>query len=172
MVPDTVIGPNCALTLDGVEIVTQQMGPGEATGATVFSLPATGGLYAGDRVPSGTRGFFLGERSTEILAALDRLRALFPEAVTLHPGHGDPGRFNALVDARQHYAEAARGIAAAALARGLRGEDAVAHVERALLDAYRDHGVPGGQPNTVELSVEGLLAERARERAAPPEGAR
>ena len=170
VVPDTVIEPDTAITLGEVEIVTQEMGPGEATGATVFYLPATGDLYAGDLVLSGMHGFFLEERSAEILAALDRLRVLFPEAVTLHPGHGDPGPFEALVDAQEEYTETARGIAAAALAQGLRGEDAVAHVERALFDAYPDHGVPGGQPNMVELSAEGLLAELAAERTTLPEG--
>ena len=40
------------------------------------------------------------------------------------------------------------------------------------LDAYPDHGVPGGQPSMVELSAEGLLAELTAERATLPEGTR
>jgi glyoxylase-like metal-dependent hydrolase (beta-lactamase superfamily II) len=171
VVPDHVIEPNSRITIDGVGVVTQEMGPSEATGATVFYLPATGDLYSGDLVLSGMHGFFYEERSTEVLAALDGLRVLFPDAATLHPGHGDPGPFHDLVDGQEDYTEAAREAAAITLAEGLDGKAAVARVQQALLDAYPDHGVPGGQPNMVELSAEGLLAELTRERASLPDEA-
>lgn len=166
VVPDRVIAPNEILRIDGVEIVTQEMGPSEATGATVLYLPATGDLYAGDLVLSGMHGFFLEERSAEVLGALQRLRVLFPQAATIHPGHGDPGPAAALLDAQEDYAENARHRVALALSEGLDDEAVVARVREELLDAYPDHGIPGGQPNMVELSVRGLVAELTRERAA------
>lgn len=57
------------------------------------------------------------------------------------------------------YTVDARSRVAAALAAGLGDEAIVEEVRAALFEAYPDHTVPGGQPNMVELSVRGLLAE-------------
>ena len=164
VVPDRVLAPNETLRIDGVEIVTQEMGPSEATGATVLYLPATGDLYTGDLVLSGMHGFFLEERSAEVLATLQRLRVLIPEAAVIHPGHGDPGPAAALLDGQEDYTEDARRRVALAMSEGLDDEAIVARVRQELFDAYPEHGVPGGQPNMVELSVRGLVAELSAER--------
>ena len=83
-------------------IETREMGPSEAVSATVFDLPETGELFAGDTVLSGIHGFLYEECSGEVLDTLQRLRVLFPEATTLHPGHGDPGPAAALIDAHEN----------------------------------------------------------------------
>lgn len=163
LVPNRVIGANATLEIGGVEILTREMGPSESTGATVFYLPATGDLYSGDLALNQMHGFLLEERSAELLASLQRLRVLFPNARTLHPGHGSPGEAARLIAGQQAYVEDARTRVARAIADGLGEADLVAEVSRQLFDAYPEYTVPGGQPDMVELSVKGLQNELRRE---------
>lgn len=159
VVPNRIIEPNETLEIDGVTIITREMGPSEATSATAFYLPGTGDLYTGDTVLHRMHGFFLEERSDAILSTFDAFRVLFPNAVTIHPGHGDPGPAERLIAEAEAYTVDARSRVAAAIAEGLDDESVVESVRNALFEAYPDYTVPGGQPNMVELSVRGLLAE-------------
>ncbi len=106
-------------------------------------------------------GFFYEERSGLVLDALNRMRVLFPDAVTAHPGHGHPGDFSDLVDRQEDYTETARWLVADALADGLAGDVLIGHVKAELEQTYPDYGIPGGQPNMVELSIQGLANEIA-----------
>lgn len=162
VVPNRVIEPNATLLIDGVSIVTREMGPSEATSATAFYLPETGDLYAGDTVLNDMHGFFLEERSDAVLSTVDAYRVLFPNAVTIHPGHGDSGAAAELLSAHAAYTVDARRRVASAIAEGLDDEAIVTRVEEELFAAYPDHTVPGGQPNMVELSVRGLISELRR----------
>lgn len=166
IVPDREIAVNETLEIDGVEIVTQEMGPSESTGATVFYLPATNDLYTGDLVINRMHGFYLQEMSDAVLATIQRLRILFPEAETIHPGHGDPGDAAPMLELHEAYTEDARTRVAIALSAGFDDEAAIAGVRQELFDAYPGFEVPGGQPNMVEISVRGLVNELRRERLA------
>ncbi len=159
VVPNKVIDTDSTLSIDGVTIVTREMGPSEATSATALYLPANGDLYTGDTVLNAMHGFFLEERSDEVLSTVDAYRILFPDVVTIHPGHGDPGAAEDLLVAHAAYTVDARGRVARAIAEGLDPEAVVSRVEEELLEAYPGHTVPGGQPNMVELSVRGLVSE-------------
>ena len=162
VVPDRAIEADATLTIDGVEVVTREMGPSEATGATVYFLPETGDVYTGDLVLNKMHGFFLEGRSAEILSSIEALRVLFPAATTAHPGHGDPGPFAELVDRGAQYTRVARRLVAEAIADGTAGDEARTNVEAALKARFAGYGVPGGQPDMIALSVEGLFAELGR----------
>jgi len=162
IVPNRIIEPNETLTIDGVTIVTRELGASEATSATAFYLPSTGDLYMGDTVLNRMHGFFYEERSDTILATVDTLRVMFPNAATIHPGHGNPGPASQLLADHEAYTLDARARVAAAIAAGLDEEMLVNQVRAALFAAYPDHTVPGGQPNMVELSMRGLLAELSK----------
>ena len=172
IVPDTPITANATLRIDGVEIVTHEMGPSESDSATVLNLPATGDIYTGDLVLNGMHGFFLEGGSTALLGTLNELRVLFPKAVIAHPGHGGSGPFGELVDRQEDYTITARRLSALALAEGLDTEAADRSVRDALVGAYPDYGIPGGQPDMIELSVKGLRTEMIHMRATLPAGMR
>ena len=159
VVPDQVFADGATLEIDGVTIQTREMGPAEATSTTAFYLPATGDLYPGDLILNDMHGFFYEERSGLVLDALNRLRVLFPGAVTAHPGHGAPGAFHALIDKQEEYTETARTFVARALSDGLGRDALIAKVTQQLNTRYPAFGIPGGQPNMVELSVSGLAEE-------------
>ena len=79
--------------------------------------------------------------------------------MTIHPGHGNPGPAKRLLAEYEAYTIDARARVAAAIAAAMDDETIVSQVRAALFADYPDHTVPGGQPNMVELSVRGLLAE-------------
>lgn len=159
VIPNRIIKPNETLIIDGVAIVTREMGASEATSATALYLPATGDLYTGDTVLNRMHGFLLEERSDAVLATVDAYRTLFPNAVTIHPGHGDPGPAARLLAEHESYTVDVRSRVALAIAARIADEEIVKQVTADLFATYPDHVVPGGQPNMVELSVRGLLAE-------------
>ena len=114
VLPDATFADDETLVIDGVEIVSRELGQAEANSATVFYVPATGDLYAGDLVLNRMHGFFYEERSLAMLTALDRLDSLFPRARTLHPGHGAPGPRAELLAGQRDYIARARGFGSAA----------------------------------------------------------
>lgn len=158
---DRVFGDGATLRVGGVEVVTREMGPAEANSATVFYLPATGDLFAGDLVLNRMHGFFLDERSDAQLAVLDRVRVLFPNVRTLHPGHGPAGPAADLLDRQRDYIVTARALAASEIAAHGVTDEGETRVAAALRARYPDHGRPAGQPDMIELSVAGLFAELA-----------
>ena len=159
VVPDQVFANGAILQIDGVTIETREMGPAEATSTTAFYLPETGDLYPGDLILHDMHGFFYEERSGLVLDALNRLRVFFPAAVTANPGHGAPGPFHALIDKQEEYTETARTFVAAALTDRLTNDELIGRVSGELKTTYPTYGIPGGQPNMVELSVMGLANE-------------
>ena len=162
VLPDATFADDETLSIDGVGIVSRELGRAEANSATVFYVPATGDLYAGDLVMNRMHAFFYEEASLAMLTALDRLDGLFPNARTVHPGHGAPGPKGELLARHRDYVVAARRLgAASAAARGNTAE-ARNEVAGALRRAFPDYGRPAGQPDMVEISVNGLLNELAK----------
>jgi glyoxylase-like metal-dependent hydrolase (beta-lactamase superfamily II) len=161
VLPDRTFADNETLDIGGVQVVTREMGKAESNGATVFYLPATGDLYAGDLVLNRMHGFFYEGASLENLAALDRLGSLFPNAKTVHPGHGNAGPAAEVIARHRDYIVQARTMAARALARSGNPATVRADVVQSLKAKYPSFGIPGGQPDMIEVSVKGLLDELA-----------
>ena len=132
VLPDTILTPDQTITVAGLEIATAEMGPGEAECMTVLYLPESGDLFAADCVQHGMTAFLLEGRIDAWLGQLAALRARFPDAVTLHPGHGPSGPPDALIAFQAQYLTALRDRVAARLgpdgglaevaADGIRGE--------------------------------------------------
>jgi glyoxylase-like metal-dependent hydrolase (beta-lactamase superfamily II) len=161
VLPDHTFKDNETLTIDGVQIVTREMGQAESNGSTVFYLPATGDVYAGDLVLNRMHGFFYEGATLANLAVLDRMRTLFPRAKTMHPGHGDTGPVAEILNRHRDYIVTARQLAADALARQGNTAAAQTTVLQALKKRYPSFGIPGGQSDMLEVSVKGLFKELA-----------
>lgn len=159
VLPDRTFADNETLVIGGVQFVTREMGKAESNGATVFYVPATGDLYAGDLVLNRMHGFFYEGATLENLAVLDRLGTLFPNAKTLHPGHGSAGPAAELIATHRDYIVHARKLAARALAKSGNAQTVHAEMVRSLKAKYPGFGIPGGQPDMIEVSVKGLLDE-------------
>ena len=159
--PDRVLKGDETLTIDGMTILTREMGKAEANSATVYYVPASGDLYVGDLVLNHLHGLFSDAASSEWLAVLDRIDLIFPNARIIHPGHGASGPKAQLLADEHDYILRAREIAAEVRAR--MGDTPAAKAEAARrLRARFPYENPSGLPDIVAVSIEGLFAEMAK----------
>lgn len=118
----------------------------EAIETVVFHVPAEKVVIAGDLV---------GERTTPVLyqgdldgwiAQLKGLRARFPAATVIAPGHGSPGDFDTLVGAEIAYLEHFRALVQDELSRGggTVTDAGVGRIVGAVSDAFADWRTSAG----------------------------
>lgn len=63
------------------------------------------------------------------------------------------------MDAHEDYTEIARRLVAEQMSSGTGADEIIADVTQSLRRVYPTYEIPGGQPNMIELSVGGVLAE-------------
>lgn len=164
--PDRVLNGDETLTIDGLTIVSREMGKAEANSATVYYVPATGDLYVGDLVLNHLHALFGDAASSEWLAVLDRIDLIFPNARIIHPGHGPSGAKVQLLDEQRNYIRVARAIAAEVRLQMRETPAAKAEAARRLRARF-PYENPSGLPDIVAVSIEGLFAEMAKPDLSP-----
>jgi glyoxylase-like metal-dependent hydrolase (beta-lactamase superfamily II) len=167
-VPDRLIAPGEVLEVGGLRVETAEFGPGETESATAFYEPASGALFAGDLVADEMTPALLEGHSCGWLTDLDRLEARFPDARTIHPGHGDPGPADELVAAQRDYLREFRGLVRTATAADSPGGAAVDEAERSSIVAETERSHPGfpsvaSLPTLMDENVRAVAAEIAAE---------
>ena len=158
-IPDRIFADGAMLEIGGVQIITREMGQAEANSATVYYLPETGDIYFGDLVLNEMHGFYLEKKSGQLLAALDRLSVLFPNASTGHPGHGANGQAHEMIERMRDYTVKARALVAAELAANGATDANQKRVVEELKKLFPNYERPAGQPDMIDLSVSGLFEE-------------
>ncbi len=162
--PDRIVESGAPLRIAGLDIEPLELGPGEAVAATVYHLPASGALFAGDVAVSGMADFLLEGRTGAWLAQIERLRAAFPAARTLYPGHGEPGRPAAVFDEAAGVLRFYRARALEAIARGevegvFLSPAGVKAVADAVRRRYGERPPVALVPNLVEENAKAVGAE-------------
>jgi cyclase len=84
--PDVTFSDGLTLHLEGFPVELITMGPAHSTNDVAVWLPEQKVLFAGDLAFSGGHPIFMEGSMLGFKAALDRMRALAPEALV--PGHG------------------------------------------------------------------------------------
>jgi glyoxylase-like metal-dependent hydrolase (beta-lactamase superfamily II) len=166
--PDRVFAPSEVLEVGGLLIETAEFGPGETEAATVFYEPVSGALFAGDVVAEEMTPALLEGHSCGWLVDLDRLQARFPDARTLHPGHGDPGPAAELIEAQRSYLRHFRELVRPATRPDSPGGAAVDIAEHASIVAETERAYPGypsvaSLPTMMDENVRAVAAEIAAE---------
>ena len=131
VLPDSVFDQRLTMTSGGRTIDERWLGRGNTRGDAVTYLPAEGILSTGDLVVAPIP-FGFGSYPTEWIAVLDSVKALNPKVIV--PGHGPVMRDLSYVNTVQRMIRTARDETAAAAARGLSADSALAAVR---LDALR-----------------------------------
>ena len=98
-------------------VVGRELGRGEAHSTTAYYLPVTKDLFVGDAVINRLHAPILEAASGSWLGILDRLETTFPDARTVHPGHGASGPPSTLYEDERVYLRTCRKIAAEEIAR-------------------------------------------------------
>ena len=158
--PDHIFRDGETLEIGGVTIRTQELGRGHSDSATLYYLPVTRELFAGDIVCYKAHLFFLEGHSDEQLAGLQRLSGIFPEDANVWPGHGDPASLKDALRDQISYLTTVKGL----VAKTLGGKETLSDTEAASLEneikrRYPKLLFPAGQPNLIELNVRALARD-------------
>jgi cyclase len=132
VLPDSTFDRSLTLRGGGRTIEVRWFGRANTRGDAVTFLPAERIVSTGDLIVAPIP-FAFGSYPTEWIAVLDSIKALNPRVVV--PGHGPVMRDLAYVNTVQRMIRTARGETAAAAARGLTADSALAAVR---LDALRN----------------------------------
>ncbi|WP_431266204.1 MBL fold metallo-hydrolase [Roseateles chitinivorans] len=156
--PDQAFDDNATLRIDGLSIVTRELGPGEAHDTTAYYLPASGDLYVGDVILNRLHGPLEESASGPWLGILDKFDAMYPNVRVVHPGHGPSGPKQPMFDDQRNYLRTCRAIAAEEIARAGFTDDARRATIRRINARFR-YVNPTGIPDIVEDSINGLFKE-------------
>jgi glyoxylase-like metal-dependent hydrolase (beta-lactamase superfamily II) len=164
--PGETFEGNTTFQIDGLTIVARELGRGEAHSTTAYYLPVTQDLFVGDAVLNRLHGPILEAASGPWLGILDRLETTFPDARTVHPGHGASGPPSTLYEDERIYLRTCRKVAAEEIARsGFTEAAKQAVVER--INARFPYVNPTGIKDIVRSSVDGLFQELSMPNEAP-----
>jgi glyoxylase-like metal-dependent hydrolase (beta-lactamase superfamily II) len=156
--PDKPFDDNATLQIDGLTIVTRELGAGEAHDTTAYYLPDSGHLYLGDAILNHLHAPLLEGTTAAWLGILDRLDVLYPNVRIVHPGHGASGPKQPMFDDERNYLRTCRSIVAEEIARsGFTQTAKGAAVRR--INARFHYVNPTGIADIVTSSVDGLFKE-------------
>src|SRR5882757_6024886 len=180
VVPDHTVAAGAPLDVAGLHLETAEFGAGEAVTAVAYYQPDTGALFAGDLVGNRVTPALLEGHTCGWLTGLDQLRARFPAAKNLYPGHGAPGDPATLIDAQREYLRTFRAFTWPTAAESSPGGREVTADERRVVVTELDRRYPNyprvaSLPNTQELNIAAVAKELAAEATigtAPPPACR
>ncbi len=172
-VPNRIIAPGDRLNIAGLTIETQEFGKGESSSANTYYLADSGAVFAGDIVINGMTDALLEGRTRSWLAQIEHLRALYPKARILYPGHGAPGEPVMLMNEEAEYLRFVRATVRTPIDEGQLAGDKLTDVARhAVVSAtiarfgHRPPVVyPLSEPRLIEMNADAVAAELFAERA-------
>ncbi len=101
--PNTIAEPGATITLGGIELRMQDIGPAESRHDTIWFLDETT-VFAADLAYNQTHAYLYDGMWDAWLSALASLEAELSPATTLYVGHGQPGGLE-LLGAQRRYIE-------------------------------------------------------------------
>ncbi len=173
-VPDHVITPNRPIVIGGLLLETAEFGPGETDAQTAFYEPLSRELFPGDVVSNHMTPALLEGHSCGWLTDLDQLRARFPFARKLYPGHGAPGS-PSLIGEQAQYIRDVRAFVAPVAAANSDGGVTVTPAESATVQAEINAKYPNYQPvaslaNLIGVNIDAVAHEIATDGPCGPNG--
>lgn len=152
-VPEIGIENGVMFDVGGVPVMPALFRGNEAIETTVFYLPEDRVLITGDLVNNRTTPVFYQGGIDAWRHQLLSLRAFFPNAQAIAPGHGEPGDFDELVSAEVSYLDTWQALIQEALDRegGEIGEQGVRTIRNGIVDAFPDWRTSAGVPDRDQL---------------------
>lgn len=165
---DQIVEDGATVTIAGIDLVIDDIGPGESENSLVIHHPDSRILFTGDATMHGGH-FYLGEGYSDNALEQHRyIKTTYGDVNWLYPGHGDPGSPGTVLDSEIGYIEFSQAVVKEALATegamkadgsGLTDEAATAAVEK-ILEHYPHLEAFGIVPrDLVSWNVGGIAAE-------------
>ena len=164
--PGITFDGDTTLQIDGLTIITRELGAGEAPATTAYYLPSTRELFTGDAILNRLHGPLREAHTGQWLGIIDRLEAMYPNVTIVHPGHGASGPKEPMFDDERLYLRTCRAIAAEEIVRGGFTDAAKAATVRRI-NARFPYTNPTGIKDIVSDSVDGLFREFSQPSSTP-----
>jgi glyoxylase-like metal-dependent hydrolase (beta-lactamase superfamily II) len=162
--PDHLLRPGESLELGGVRLETAEFGPGESATATAYYEPTAGALFAGDIVSNHFTPALLEGHTCGWLGNLDLLAKRFPQARTIHPGHGAPADAKTLITSQRAYLQRFRDLVEPAVNKNSPKDGQINSAEQTSILAEVNRAYPGyprvaSLPTLNEVNVQAVGRE-------------
>ncbi|MEM8797019.1 MAG: MBL fold metallo-hydrolase [Pseudomonadota bacterium] len=161
-VPDTGLFDGVTFESGGVTIEPTVLRSNEALETTLLYYPEDRVLFTADLVNNQTTPVFYQGEIDSWLTQLKGLRARFPEAETIAPGHGPAGDFDELIRDEIAYLETFRSLVENELERGGGAvtSEGVQRIKNRIVDAFPNWRTSAGVPSRdrlIELNINWTL---------------
>ena len=165
--PDQIIDGQGEITLAGITLKIEDVGPGESMNATLVYEPEKNILFSGDATMHHGHVFTGEGRSDDFLRQLNHIKATYQDVDFVYAGHGDPARI-AHIDQQITYIQDIQAVAEKIIKAGnYRAKDG-RRFSRAVLEKYAteitekypslsDYGFPDIQ--IVSGNIAGVIVE-------------
>ena len=137
-IPDVTVRDGEHLSIDGVELVVDDLGPTECSDNTAIELPQIDAVIISDLVYNRVHPWLAEGRSDPWLKALAKANRCFASATVLYAGHGAAGS-SSIISEQAAYINAVREIVASAVKEDPELSDASrAAIQRRVRATYKD----------------------------------
>ncbi|MEM7730972.1 MAG: MBL fold metallo-hydrolase [Pseudomonadota bacterium] len=159
-VPEIGLSDGMPFAAGGLVIEPTTLRGNEALETTLLYVPEDRVLFTADFVNNRTTPVFYQGEIDNWITQLKGLRARFPDAETIAPGHGPAGDFDELVGDEIAYLETFRSLVEEELERGGVGPDGVRRIKYDIVAAFPDWRTSAGVPSRdrlIELNIDWTL---------------
>lgn len=155
--PDVTVAGGQRITIDGIELLIDDLGPAECADNTMVSLPQIDAVIISDLVYNGVHPWIAEGRSKSWLQALETAKNKLAGATTLHAGHGAAGP-PAIIDEQASYIASFREL----VQRAIKAEGRISEASKADLIAKLSARYPGWPlAMIIGMNIDGVAAELA-----------
>ena len=156
LLPTNIVKSGESLLIDGVNLVIDDLGAGEASDITVIYLPEDHQLIASDLVYYRVHPWLMEGRSQQWLEQLDLVRERYKDVVQVFNGHGEDSTLQGL-DEQMDYITLFRSLVDQHRQDGVVSVDRKAEIRKAMLDRYPSYPLDF----LIEMNVEAIAKELA-----------
>ncbi len=156
LLPTNIVKSGESLLIDGVNLVIDDLGAGEASDITVIYLPEDHQLIASDLVYYRVHPWLMEGRSQQWLEQLDLVRERYKDVVQVFNGHGEDSTLQGL-DEQMDYITLFRSLVDQHRQDGVVSVDRKAEIRKAMLDQYPSYPLDF----LIEMNVEAIAKELA-----------
>ncbi len=163
--PTRLIEDGETVTYGDIDLVVDELGPGEAIDINVFYSKELNALFVGDLMDNNRLGFVLEKRTAPWLQQLDKVLADYgKENPITYPGHGAPDDLRKLVEEQKEWLIDLRTLVGKEMKNGKKLSDMqVANIESAFEELHPNQIPVAPIPDMMKLNIKAVAEELSTE---------
>jgi glyoxylase-like metal-dependent hydrolase (beta-lactamase superfamily II) len=165
VLPNRIVESGQNVTVDGINFMFENIGPGEAATETMIYLPTQGILFTGDLVnnnmhPLLTGPTFVVSLSGDWIKQINYVMKKYSDAKVLYPGHGPAGSPTLLLNQQLQYLNTFRSLVEQQLTpSGNVSDEGRKIIKNELEKIYPGYQPVATVPNMIDLNIDSVAKE-------------